>query len=94
MSETRRAVYQQKADAELDQMKAKAKELRARAAGASAGVRAKLLGEADEMAEAYDEAKKRMKEMAEAGDEAWDEAKDRFDGAWRALKEKASSIGG
>jgi hypothetical protein len=88
VSDAQRQAYQQKAEAQVEEMKAKLDQLRAKASGASADTKARLMREADDLAGSYDEAKQSLMDMIDAGDDVWEDAKLRFEGAWDGLKKK------
>ena len=82
-------LYQQKMQAQLDELRAKLDILKARAAGASADAQLELNKQVAAMESRIEEGKMKLSQLAESSDEAWDTMKAGFESAWDSLKTAA-----
>ena len=79
-------LHQQKMKAQLDEWKADADKLKAKASGASADARLALDKQVKDLDARIESGKARLAELAAAPEEAWESVKGRVDSAWEVLK--------
>ncbi len=81
-----RELYQQKMKAQLDEWKAEAAKLRAKASGASADAQLGLSRQAKELEAKIESGKAKLAELAESSEEAWASVKEGVESAWESVK--------
>ncbi|GJQ58993.1 MAG: hypothetical protein D8M57_02610 [Candidatus Scalindua sp. AMX11] len=83
-------LYQQKKQAQLDEWKAEIDKLKAKASGASADVQLEMNKQIKTIESKVIEGKKKLSELAEAGEDAWESIKEGVESAWNSLKSAVS----
>ena len=81
----KREAYIKKIEARLELEQSKLAELKAKAKSSAADVRFKYAKKVDELDQATDAVKRKLKELDEASEEAWEELKDGAESAWETL---------
>jgi hypothetical protein len=79
-------LYRQKKQAQLDQWKAEAARLKAKASEASADAQLQLNSRLAALEEKMDEGRVRLAGMMDAGEGAWEVMKEGVDSAWGSLR--------
>lgn len=87
-------LYQQKIQAKVDEWKAEAEKLRAKAKGADADARLEANRKADELDRKVASAKERLTEVREASEDKWESVKARVDAAWDTLTSEVRELAG
>jgi len=82
---TKKELYQQKLQAQLEGWQADVDKLKALAKGASADAQLELNKQVEALESKIEEGKTRLAELAEASEEAWGSMKDGVESAWDAL---------
>lgn len=88
-----RELYIKKVEAKIDEWKAEARALRARAEGAGADAQLSAMRELEKVERQVEDAERRATELREASDDAWASIKEGFDEAWSALSEGLNEAG-
>jgi chromosome segregation ATPase len=86
-------LYQQKAQAQLDEWKAELEKLKAKASGASADAQLEMKEQIQALEGKFEEGKAKLAEIAEASDDAWESIKEGIESAWSSLKSAFSDAG-
>ncbi|MCJ7765752.1 MAG: hypothetical protein MUP09_07410, partial [Thiovulaceae bacterium] len=81
----KREAYKQKLEARLELEQSKLAELKAKAKSSAADVRFKYTKQVDELDQAAEAMKRKLKELDEASEEAWEGLKDGAESAWKTL---------
>ena len=84
-------LYQQKKQAQLDEWKAEADKLKAKASGASADAQLQLNKQIEALEDKIEDGKTRLTEIAEASEEAWDSIKSAFGDAAAKFKNNSGA---
>jgi len=79
-------LYRQKYQAQLDEWKAEVAKLKARAAGAKAGVQIEMNKHVRELDQWMREAGAKLAEFTAASEEGWDSVRKNMEKTWAALK--------
>lgn len=79
------AAYKQKAQAKLDEQKAAIDSARAKMKGMTADARLEAEGKVSALEKHYEKAKKKMADLAEAGEDAWEDFTDGLEEAWDSV---------
>lgn len=87
-------LYQQKMEAKLDEWKAEAEKLRAKAAGADADAKLDANRKAEELDRKIETGNQRLAEIREAGEDTWESVKARVDAAWDTLTSEVRELAG
>ncbi|MFO7545225.1 MAG: hypothetical protein R6W77_06980 [Trueperaceae bacterium] len=87
-------LYQQKMEAKLQEWKAEAEKLRAKAAGADADAKLEANRKAEELDRKIATGNERLAEIREAGEDTWDSVKARVDKAWDTLTSEVRELAG
>jgi phage shock protein A len=87
--ETKKEIYQQKAQARIDQMEAKINELRARFNEAKADAKMKVSNQFEDLTSRQETVENKIDQMKDAGEDAW---KDMRSGLDTAMDELESSF--
>jgi chromosome segregation ATPase len=82
-----RELYIKKFEAKLDEWKAEAQALRARAEGAGADAQLEAMRELESVERQIDDAEERLGELRKASDDAWESIKAGAEDAWSSLSE-------
>jgi len=83
-------LYQEKMQAQLDELRAKIDTLKVQATLASADARVEMSRQVAAMESRIEEGKIKLSKLAESSDEAWETMKDGMESAWDSLKAAAS----
>lgn len=87
-------IYQQKIQAKLDEWKADAEKLRAKAAGADADAKLEANRKAEELDRKIATGNERLAEIRDAGEDKWETVKTRVDAAWDKLTSEVRELAG
>ena len=87
---TDKELYQQKMQAQLDDLRAKIDTLKVKASLASADANVEMSKQVAAMEDRIEEGKVKLSKLAESSDEAWETMKDGMESAWDSLKAAAS----
>ena len=79
-------LYQQKKQAQLDEMKPEVDKLKAKASGASADAQLELNKQIETLEGKFEEGKTKLAEIADASEEAWESIKEGVESAWDSMK--------
>ncbi len=88
MSDTQREAQKVKADAKLDEWRARLEQIEAKARGASADVRSELDRAGDDLREKIQQLRSAMKDESSDLDAEIDRLSASAEGAWEAIKER------
>ena len=80
-----RALYEKKLQAKIDEWKAEAAKLRAKAEGASADAQLEWKREVDEIEREIERAEDRLSELRDASGDAWASVKEGAEDAWSSI---------
>lgn len=83
-------LYQQKMQGQLDEWRAEADKLKAKASGASADAQLKMNKQIKALESKIEEGKTKLSQLAEAADDAWESIKDDVESTWGSLKSAVS----
>ena len=83
-------LYQQKMQAQLDELRAKIDTLKVKASLAGADAKDEMNKQVAAMESRIDEGKVKLAKLAESSDEAWETMKDGMESAWDSLKHAAT----
>ena len=83
-------LYQQKKQAQLDEWKAEADKLKAKASGASADAQLEFNKQIEALEGKIEEGKTRLSEFADASEDAWESIKEGVESAWDSMKSALS----
>ena len=83
-------LYRQKYQAQLDEWKGTVDKLKAKASAAGADVQLAKNKQIETLERKIEEGKKKLTEIAEAGDDKWESTKDGVESAWGSLKSAVS----
>jgi DNA anti-recombination protein RmuC len=90
-SEAKRQAYRRKAEAQVEEQKAKLDQARARLKKKAAEGQIEAHGQLEALERSLEKASKKLKELADASEDAWDEVKEGFEKTW---EEASSSLKG
>jgi uncharacterized coiled-coil DUF342 family protein len=82
-----RELYEQKLQAKIDEWKAEAAKLRAKAEGASADARLEWKRQVDDLEDEIGRAEDRLRELRESSGDAWASVKQGAEDAWASISE-------
>lgn len=82
---TDKELYQQKRQAQLDEWKAEAGKLKAKASGASADAQLELNKQIRTLEDKIEQGRARLDKIADASDDAWESMKKGVDSAWDSI---------
>lgn len=86
MTDKERQAYEQKMDARLMKWDAQMQMLKARAKEAGADTKAAIAKELDELEERSDETRKKLSSLRDASGDAWRDMKTGLENSWRSLE--------
>lgn len=84
---SKKEAYKQKIEAQVELAEAKLIELKAKAKSSAADARIKYEEQINEIEQAVDATKAKLKELGEASEDAWEHLKDGVEHAWKELSD-------
>ena len=87
---SKKELYKQKMQAQLDEWEAEVDRFKAKASGASANVQLELNKEINALKGKIAQGKTKLAEIADASEDAWESIKEGVDSAWDSLKAAVS----
>ena len=79
-------LYQQKKQAQLDELKAEVDKLKAKASGASADAQLEMNKQIKSLESKIEDGKSKLSELAKASEQGWESLKGGVESAWGSLK--------
>ena len=83
---SKKELYKQKMQAQLDEWEVEVDRFKAKASGASANVQLELNKEISALKDKIEQGKIKLAEIADASEDAWESIKEGVDSAWDSLK--------
>ena len=87
---SKKELYKQKMQAQLEEWEAEVDRFKAKASGASANVQLELNKEINALKGKIEQGKIKLAEIADASEDAWESIKEGVDSAWDSLKAAVS----
>ena len=87
---SKKELYKQKMQAQLEEWEAEVDRFKAKASGASANVQLELTKEINALKGKIEQGKTKLAEIADASEDAWESIKEGVDSAWDSLKAAVS----
>lgn len=87
---SKKELYKQKMQAQLDEWEAEVDRFKAKASGASANVQLELNKEINAMKGKIEQGKTKLAEIADASEDSWESIKEGVDSAWDSLRAAVS----
>lgn len=87
---SKKELYKQKMQAQLDEWEAEVDRFKAKASGASANVQLEMNKEINALKGKIEQGKTKLAEMADASEDTWESIKEGVDSAWDSLKAAVS----
>lgn len=87
---SKKELYKQKMQAQLDEWEADVDRFKAKASGASANVQLELNKEINVLKGKIEQGKTKLAEIADVSEDAWESIKEGVDSAWDSLKAAVS----